>query len=259
MGIKANDLKDTMLGKVVIDTFEPKTGESKDVIVVGFNTVDEKVGEDVYNFLNTGVTEIRDVEVSPNPNPDGYYMVFVEINRDEKSLDTIKEICTDLNNIAGNMKWTGQTHLTDDFHGILNDDINTWLITDPENYMTKDEWIANAEAEEAAEAERTQEFESAILEFARQSALNVDLAENIITMTDARNNTARLEVVGFGSANDTMADIGISESAIKPLDSTLRQFNSMLGEMRAIPIDNYIVIFREGADNILVTKLCSDS
>jgi len=259
MGIKVDELKDTMLGKVTIDTFEPKTGESKDVIVVGFHTVDEKVGQDVYEFLNTGVTNVRDVEVSPNPNPDGYYMVFVEIDRNEQSLNVIKEICKDLNNIAGNMKWTGQTHLTDDFHGILNDSINKWLITDPENYMTRDEWIANTEAEQAAEAERTQEYESAILEFARQSSLNVNITENIITMTDARNNTAKLEVVGFGSANDTMSKVGIHESAIKPLDSTLRLFNSMLGEMKAIPIDEYIVIFREGADNILVTKLCSDS
>jgi hypothetical protein len=53
-----------------------------------------------------------------------------------------------------------------------------------------------------------------------------------------------------------MAEVGINESAIKPLDSTLRMFNSMLGEMRAVPIDDYIVVFHPSQDNVLVTKQC---
>ena len=70
-------------------------------------------------------------------------------------------------------------------------------------------------------------------------------------------NVATLEVVNFGSAKEVMAELGINESAIKPLDSTLRMFNSMLGEMRAVPIDDYIVIFNPAVtENVLVTKLC---
>mgnify|MGYP003674699463 FL=1 len=51
-----------------------------------------------------------------------------------------------------------------------------------------------------------------------------------------------------------MAEIGINESAIGDMDSTLKQFNSMLGEMRAIPISEYIVIFHPSQTNVLVTK-----
>ena len=56
-----------------------------------------------------------------------------------------------------------------------------------------------------------------------------------------------------------MEEVGISESAIGTLDSRLRLFNHMLGEMRAIPIDDYIVIFNpvmSGQDKVLVTKQC---
>lgn len=66
----------------------------------------------------------------------------------------------------------------------------------------------------------------------------------------------QLEIVNFGPAKDIMAEVGINESAIKPLDSTLRMFNSMLGEMRAVPIDEYIVVFHPSQDNVLVTKQC---
>ena len=51
-----------------------------------------------------------------------------------------------------------------------------------------------------------------------------------------------------------MSELGISESAVKELDYSLRKFNSMLGEMKAIPISEYIVVFGND-DNILVTKM----
>jgi hypothetical protein len=51
-----------------------------------------------------------------------------------------------------------------------------------------------------------------------------------------------------------MAEIGINESAIGDMDSTLKQFNNMLGEMRAIPINEYIVIFHPSQSNVLITK-----
>ena len=62
MGLKQGDLNDTVLSKVSIDEFEPKTGESKDVLVLGFHVLEQNVGDDLYSFLNSSVFEIRDVE-----------------------------------------------------------------------------------------------------------------------------------------------------------------------------------------------------
>ena len=55
-------------------------------------------------------------------------------------------------------------------------------------------------------------------------------------------------------AKQVMADIGITETALSPVDNTLKKFNSMLGEMKAIPISEYIVVFGNN-DDILVTKM----
>ena len=62
-----------------------------------------------------------------------------------------------------------------------------------------------------------------------------------------------MQFVKFGEAKQVMADIGITETAL-PVDNTLKKFNSMLGEMKAVKIDEYVVIFNPADKNVLVTK-----
>ena len=249
-GLREGDLKDTVLSKISIDEFEPKTGESKDVIVIGYQVTESGVGTDLYNFINSGITEYRDVEVSPNPNPEGYYMVFVEIDRNQQAMENILNLTSDITNIAGELDWKGKTHLMDDYAPLASEQFSQHLIEDPENYKTRDEY------EEAQMTAATEQKNAGIMEFLQASTLdNVEIAENIITMTKGTNN-AQLEIVGFGD-KEIMSDLGISESALKPLDAIMRTFNSMLGEMRAIKIDENIVIFHPQQHTVLVTKECS--
>ena len=263
MGLKYGDLKDTVLSKISIDEFEPKTGESRDVVVLGLRVIENNVGQDLYSFLNSGVADIRDIEVSPNPNDDGHYMVFVEMDRNENTLTNIRNMIKDVENVAGKLKWKASTHLTDDYFPLNEDDIQNYFISNPEDYLTKDEWLAQVQAEEEAEMESVREANCGCgndpcdtLEFLKASSLqNASISEGKLLMQGA-NQTATLEIVKFGDAKDVMAEIGISESAIKPLDSVMRKFNGMLGEMRAIPIDDYIVIFHPENNNVLVTKKC---
>ena len=118
--------------------------------------------------------------------------------------------------------------------------------------MTKEEW---QEKQVAVELENSVETANQnILEFLKSSnLLNASINNNTLEVED-KFNEAKLQVVGFGEAKDIMAEIGINESAIGDMDSTLKAFNSMLGEMRAIPINEYIVIFHPDQTNVLVTK-----
>lgn len=264
MGLKSEDLKDTVLSKVSIDEFEPKTGDSKDVLVLGFHVVEQNVGDDLYSFINSSVYEIRDVEVSPNPNKSGYYMVFIEMDRNKNVLKNIRNIISDVENVSGKLSWKGKTHLNDKYIPVFEDEIENFIITEPSEYMTKEEWEERVAQEEEQEKERKAEEErlninNQIMEFMKPSSLlGLDINENKITLRDSKNH-ATLEIVNFGPAKDIMEEVGISESAIGTLDSRLRLFNHMLGEMRAIPIDDYIVIFNpvmSGQDKVLVTKQC---
>ena len=255
MGLQVEDLKDTILKKVSIDEYEPKTGDSSDVLVLGFSLRESSQGQDLYNFLNSSIFEIRDVEVSPNPNPDNYYMVFVEMDRNENVLNNIRKIVTDVENVSGKLDWVGKTHLTDDFHPLYDEGISKFVITDPEKYMTKAQW--EEQQAEALELETKNSEETAnqnILEFLKNSnLLSASINNNTLEVED-KFNEAKLAIVGFGEAKDIMTEIGINENAIGDMDSTLREFNSMLGEMRAIPISEFIVIFHPSQTNVLVTK-----
>jgi len=252
MGLYEGDLKDTVLKKVSVDEFEPKTGESKDVVVVGYYVSEELVGKDLYSFINNGIVEFRDVEVTPNPNEDGYFMVFVELDRNENTYNNIKQLTNDISNVAGELNWEVKTHLTDDYSPLGSDEFKAALITDPADYKTREDMD-----KQQAEEQMNQKNQD-ILEFLGKSLLDtVVINENTITMTKGQN-TAQLTISGFGE-KEIMQDIGISESALKPLDSVMRTFNKMLGEMRAVPIDDYIVVFHPTQQQVLVTRLCSDS
>lgn len=257
MGIRQGDLVDTVLSKLSIDEYEPKTGDSKDVVVLGINVTEDSVGQDLYNFLSSGVHEVRDIEVSPNPNQDGYYMVFVELDRNDRALQTIREMITDVENAAGKLSWKAKTHLTDDYIPLNSEEIDQIFISSPDDYVTREQAdeMRTAEPELPEESDRTPDL---VLEFLAASSLtNASVSDEILTL-EANKFNAKLKIVDFGQASDIMKNLGISESAIKPLNTTLRKFNYMLGEMRAINIDNYVVIYHPENTNILVTKPCLD-
>ena len=67
---------------------------------------------------------------------------------------------------------------------------------------------------------------------------------------------ASLEIVNFGHGPDIMSEMGISESAIKQdYDKVaFAKLNAMLGEMRAMPIDEYVVIYNPAHKDILIAK-----
>lgn len=243
MGLKRLDLKDTVLKKISIDEFEPKTGDSKDVSVIGFCLTEESSAQDLYNYVNNGYLDFRDVEVSPNPNTDGYYMVFVEVDRNDKLVEYVKDLVSDLENVCGNLNWQVSTHLTDDYYPLNDQELAQYIITDPDRYVTREQY-------------QKQNQEESIKSFLKDSALHhVSISEDIINLKGSYDQ-ANLKYVAYGNAKQVMKDLNIHESALSTGDSVFRRFNSMLGEMQAVPIDRYIVLFHPNNDNVLVTELC---
>jgi hypothetical protein len=262
MSLKQGDLKNVVLKKLSIDEFEPKTGDANNVLVLGFQVTENNVGEDLYGFLNGTVVEVRDIEVSPNPNDDGYYMVFVELDRNEAVLDSISTLLRDTERLTGNLAWEAKTYLNDDYLPLSEDEIYAYIITDPAKYVTRQEFEAQQAAriaeearlaEEAAKLDRTNQ----VLEFLRPTnLLQAGIADGKLHIQDSKS-IITLEFVDFGSSEEVMNNLGIRESAIKiDFDRVLfGKLKDMLGEMAAIPIDNYVVIYNPAdQNNVLITK-----
>jgi hypothetical protein len=258
MALREQDLKNTMIKKISVDEFEPKTGSNNDVMVIGFHIKEHQAGKDLYKFLNHSIVEVRDVEVSPNPNPDNYYMVFVEMDRNDQSLTKIKELVKEIENVSGQLQWNVSTLLSEEDIGLNDETLTKFLQLDPENYLSAEDWKAQQQEAIAQEEAKKLEEEAMdnsnkILEFLKGSSLlEAGINDNKLHMRGSKD-VATVEIINFGNAKDVMEELGIDKSAIKDLDMNMRKFNSMLGEMKALPIEEYIVVFGE-QDNILVTK-----
>jgi hypothetical protein len=252
MSLENGDLKNTVLKKISIDEFEPKSGTLEDTVVLALFVVDEEVGQDMYKFFNTSSLPVQAVDVSPNPNEDDYFVVFVELPRNDQLLSNIRKHITDLENLTGRMAWVASTHLTDDFFPLDGEELEQYVITDPENYMSREEWEAQQEMGAIEEAQNKMNW---IADFLKNSSASVKLDENILELSGVHD-SASFNIVAYGEANQVMESLGIHNKAIKPLDINFRKLNIILGEMRAVPIDDYIVIFHPEQNNIIVGEIC---
>ena len=116
---------------------------------------------------------------------------------------------------------------------------------------------AEQQAEELRLEEEAKDNSSKILEFLKASSLlEAGITDNVLHLRGSRD-IASLEIVNFGNSTSVMEEVGITESALK-LDFdkvAMSKLNAMLGEMRAMPIDEYIVIYNPANTDILVTKV----
>jgi hypothetical protein len=67
-------------------------GEDRDVCVLSFTVKDRNPAKDLMEFIEKGYNFVLDADVSSGENADGEYLVFVELNRNPKLAENIKEL-----------------------------------------------------------------------------------------------------------------------------------------------------------------------
>lgn len=104
-GLRPGDLEDLVLPEITVDDFEPKSGSPENVVVVSFYVKDLDPAQDLASFIERGAHNILDTEVSPAPDEDGNYLVFVEMHRDETLTDSFMKILEDIKKVVSIDKW----------------------------------------------------------------------------------------------------------------------------------------------------------
>ena len=104
-GLRPGDLEHPILNKAPLTQFEPKTGSDKEVLVMGLYPKDEEPAQDLARFIERGYVGVKDTEVSPGPDEDGNYMVFVEINKDKETMKRVVEILNDIKSVTTVREW----------------------------------------------------------------------------------------------------------------------------------------------------------
>jgi hypothetical protein len=97
-GLRENDLEDLVLPMLSIDEYESKVDD--DAIVIGFYVMDREPAQDLNRFIQKSPIVLIDTDVSPAPNEDGYYMVFVELPRDEAVTPKIKTLLDEIKSLV---------------------------------------------------------------------------------------------------------------------------------------------------------------
>lgn len=103
--LKRHALKGTVIPLISVDEFEAKSGTDEEVLVIAFYMDDEDPAKDLDSFIERSPFDIIDVDVSPNPDENGNYLVFVEVKRQPGIGELFKELVTDIENVTDKMDW----------------------------------------------------------------------------------------------------------------------------------------------------------
>ena len=102
-GLVKGDLDGLVLPVVSIDEYESKLDSS--FIVVGFYVTEKDAANDLNRFIQKSTVDLMDTEISPASDEDGFYLVFVEFERNEDFPYNITQLLEQIENLVGIDEW----------------------------------------------------------------------------------------------------------------------------------------------------------
>jgi len=238
MGLRHEELKGLILPLVSVDEFEPKSGTVEEVIVVAFFAEDELPAYDLDDFIDKSVVEFLDSEVSPNPNDEGQFVVFVEFKRQPNFWMKFYNLIEDVENVTGEMDWQVQPYLIPELFDLHDKELHNYVITREEDYIPR------------------AEFDSTVNEYMEDSDLLAFEQDETHLKLSGANGTVVVEYVGFDYADKLVEKLELTEAHIgfqtSALETALR---GTLGRNWVVnSIGDYYFITKDGADKTLAVK-----
>lgn len=161
-GMQANDLDFLIMPILSIDEYESKIDDRR-AVVLGFYVTDADPAAELSAFIEKGTIPVLDTEVSPAPTEDGYYLVFVEMDRNEKLPKSIIELVDAVNKLTNVSKWQFSPYHSneDENYPLTVEMISDHVNLDPESIEIRDE-----------EDDEEEELSESIVGFMRGSLLD---------------------------------------------------------------------------------------
>lgn len=244
MTIRHEDLKGVVLPFITIDEFEPKSGETHEVIVVAFYTTDLPPATDLNTFIQRGTIETLDSDVSPNVDEEGRYIVFVELVRSMDFEKQFRELVKDVENTTGPVEWQVKPYLAQEPMALDDPDLPGYIIADPTNYQEKSEY---------KQVKQNESLETDIKHFLKESYLSD------VCLTDDKhcvifNNKIGAKIIAFGNRYDTLAESKLTNSPISMFDIPVEvlALRNMLGESWEVEKIGDKVVLSCNTDKLLI-------
>ncbi len=231
-GLHEGDLEGLVLPYLSIDEFETKLDD--DAIVIAFYVLDREPASDLNRFIQKGAIALLDTDVSPAPNEDGYYIVFVELERNNTFAERTMHILQSVQGLCGVENWQGSFH---DVEGLQDVDAES---------------IAKLVRLQSTEDDATDEaLGESLVEFFKESALVNMWAEGRIVHLEGVWDAYDLEVVDFAPYEELVEHNAVLSQGLR-LDETsqrnVRTLQRILGDHWLVEHLNDHVLISKGWD-----------
>lgn len=213
-GLKAGDLEELVLPLISIDEYESKLDD--DSIVVAFYVGDKDPSQDLNRFIQKGAVSVLDTDVSPAPNEDGYYVVFVELLRDENFPKKLINILDSLDGLTSLSNWSAQIY---DVDGVV--DVSLETIQAHVRLQSMEDHNGHDD-----------EVDEDLTEFFRASDLSNMVVEGKTVTLEARGVAVQLQFVDLGTHDEIVENNAVMGAATRLDESALhncRKVQRLLG------------------------------
>ncbi|MNK54736.1 hypothetical protein D3C87_737280 [compost metagenome] len=238
-GLREQDLEDLVIPMISIDEFESKVDD--DAIVIGFYVKDSEPADDLNRFIQKSPVILLDTDVSPAPNADGYFLVFVEVSRDGSFPKKLETILAEIKNLVAieESDWSFTCYGHDGIFEATEENVRVLIRT------------------ESIEDLKQKAFDDDLLEFFKPSIIDdFRLDENLLSIS--RNNTLLSgELVSFGEADQLdEAILGKAVTLTEDATRSCRRWEALLGEgWEAHIIEPNLLLSNAFNANVLVLKI----
>lgn len=181
---------------ISVDEYEPKSGMENEVVVVVIYVNDQPPANELGDFLEKSYVDIIDVEVSENPDTNGFYPVFVEVERVPSFFSNLFKLMKEVEVLAGKKDWMVKPYLSTDTFSLYSPELQEYIQTDKDSYLTKTEFL---------EMKATEDDVVNFMENAANISKYVK-SNNKLTFIDSAygvNTTYKIVETGTGSINET--------------------------------------------------------
>ena len=237
MSFTRHDLEGTVLPLVTIDAFAAKSGLDEEVVVVAFYVIDQMPANDLNTFIQRGNSHLLDVEVSPNPDVEGRYLVFVEFLRNDTFEREFRALLKDVVNVAGDIAWEVKPFAANHTMALDDPDLFGFVIT------------AIDDQEEKEDLDQV-----AIKEFLSTSLIDT-LTENKSNVIFNNRIIAKIVSIGYTTTDITRKQFDfLDESAEIKLLSTYFGNNYTLYEASTNTYSNIVVVDNNINQDVMILK-----
>lgn len=209
-GLHENDLDGVIIPVISIDEYLGKIED--DSVVISFFLSDPDAALDLSSFIESGPFEILDTDVSKAINEDGYYQVFVEMERSKYFYNNLMDIVDNLKSLTEVSKWSFMSPRTKgEAVSISQSNIDECLFTAPK---TKKDPRAHTMEEELMDY------------LSLSDATNVRIADNNIIFENTNLNTVN-HFVTFSDSSLVHHILGISNKTPTQSQSIVENINTI--------------------------------